>query len=55
MCTTRAYTFDNNTNRTGQTTIAAPPGASCTIAGETTVTRVYDTGYTYDAFGRTTA
>ncbi|MFF7249419.1 DNRLRE domain-containing protein [Embleya sp. NPDC008237] len=62
VCTTRAYTFDNNTNRTGQSSAAAGPGADCTTSGGTTITHSYDSadrltdsGYAYDAFGRSAA
>ncbi|MET9134312.1 DNRLRE domain-containing protein [Streptomyces antibioticus] len=60
-CTRRAYTFDNNTNRTSLATSVSAPAAGCTDAGATTVTGTYDSadrliagGVTYDAFGRTT-
>ncbi|MFE1293841.1 DNRLRE domain-containing protein [Streptomyces sp. NPDC058731] len=62
VCTTRAYTFDKNTNRKTLATSAAAVGADCTTTGATTTSYTYDTadrlvnsGYTYDAFGRTTA
>ncbi|MFJ4679594.1 DNRLRE domain-containing protein [Kitasatospora sp. NPDC088783] len=62
VCTTRGYGFDNNTNRTTLATATAARGADCTTTGATTQTTTYDsadrlvtTGYTYDAFGRTTA
>jgi YD repeat-containing protein len=62
VCTTRTYTFDDRTNRTGLSTAAAENGADCTTSGATTVThsydsadRIVDSGYVYDAFGRTTA
>ncbi|MFD5589649.1 DNRLRE domain-containing protein [Streptomyces sp. NPDC127063] len=61
-CTTRTYTFDKNGNRTSLATATAPVGADCSTAGATTTTYAYDTadrlvnsGYVYDAFGRTTA
>ncbi|MFF3639480.1 DNRLRE domain-containing protein, partial [Streptomyces sp. NPDC002250] len=61
-CTRRAYTFDNHTNRKSLTTNAGTPGADCPTSGGTTTNytydsadRIVDTGYTYDAFGRTTA
>jgi len=61
VCTTRGYSFDNNTNRTALTTATAARGQACTTGG-TTATNTYDSadritnaGYTYDAFGRTTA
>ncbi|MFF9650793.1 RHS repeat-associated core domain-containing protein [Streptomyces sp. NPDC014622] len=63
VCTRRAYTFDKRTNRTRLTESAAPEGADCTSTGAVTTTthaydsgdRLVDAGYTYDAFGRTTA
>ncbi|MER5790382.1 RHS repeat-associated core domain-containing protein [Streptomyces sp. NPDC001980] len=66
-CTARTYAFDKDSNRTGLTTAtgATTTGVStptCPTSGGTTVTHTYDTadrladtGYTYDAFGRTTA
>ncbi|WP_257004384.1 DNRLRE domain-containing protein [Streptomyces sp. SA15] len=61
-CTRRAYTFDNNTNRTGLATSTSAPGAACTDTGATTTSSTYDsadrlsaTGVSYDAFGRTTS
>ncbi|AEY94260.1 YD repeat-containing protein (plasmid) [Streptomyces hygroscopicus subsp. jinggangensis 5008] len=61
-CTRRTYTFDNHTNRKSLTTNAGTPGTDCPTTGGTTTTYTYDsadrlvdTGYTYDAFGRTTA
>jgi YD repeat-containing protein len=60
-CTRRAYTFDNNTNRTALATSTSAPGSACTGTDATTATNTYDsadrliaTGITYDAFGRTT-
>ncbi|MFF3862598.1 DNRLRE domain-containing protein [Streptomyces sp. NPDC002209] len=60
VCTRRTYGFDSRTNRTSKTTAASAPGADCPTGG-TTVNAVYDsadrlvdTGYVYDAFGRTT-
>jgi RHS repeat-associated protein len=60
-CTRRAYTFDNNTNRTGLATSTSTPDTACTDTGATTVSNTYDsadrlvaTGVGYDAFGRTT-
>jgi len=62
VCTTRTYTFDKNTNRAALATATAPRGQDCTTTGGTTTTNTYDSadrlvnsGYTYDAFGRTTA
>ncbi|MFE5797990.1 DNRLRE domain-containing protein, partial [Streptomyces sp. NPDC056503] len=61
ICTTRTYNFDKRTNRTGLTTAAGTAGGACPTAGGTTTTHTYDsadrlvdTGYVYDAFGRTT-
>ncbi|MFB6961689.1 RHS repeat-associated core domain-containing protein [Streptomyces sp. NPDC056309] len=62
VCTTRTYTFDKNTNRKSLATATAGVGLDCTTSGATTTTNPYDSadrlvtsGYTYDAFGRTTA
>ncbi|PZH11382.1 sugar-binding protein [Streptomyces sp. NTH33] len=62
VCTTRTYTFDKNTNRKTLATAVAGVGLDCTTSGATTASNTYDTadrlvnsGYTYDAFGRTTA
>ncbi|MFI8258235.1 DNRLRE domain-containing protein [Streptomyces filamentosus] len=68
-CTTRAYAFDEagrsitgRMNRTSKTVYAAAEDGSCTSANGTVTTSSYDSadrlltaGYTYDAFGRTTA
>jgi RHS repeat-associated protein len=66
-CTTRSYGFAGNAsyNRTALTTDASTtdcPGATSGTTTTTTATHTYDsadritdTGYTYDAFGRTTA
>ncbi|MFF9219062.1 RHS repeat-associated core domain-containing protein [Streptomyces viridosporus] len=61
-CTTRDYAFDKRTNRTSLTTAQGAPGADCPTTGGTTVTsafdsadRIVDSGYEYDAFGRTTS
>ncbi|MFE5674894.1 DNRLRE domain-containing protein [Streptomyces erythrochromogenes] len=61
ICTKRTYTFDNRTNRTSLTSAAGTPGADCPLTGGTTTTHSYDSadrlldsGYTYDAFGRST-
>ncbi|WP_369031370.1 DNRLRE domain-containing protein [Streptomyces adonidis] len=65
-CTTRSYGFAGNTsyNRTSLTTAASTTDCADTTTGTTTTTaathtydsadRITDTGYTYDAFGRTT-
>lgn len=62
VCTRRAYAFDTRTNRKSLTTTTAAPGLDCATTGGTTTNHTYDsadrlvdTGYTYDAFGRTTA
>ncbi|MFD6819903.1 DNRLRE domain-containing protein [Streptomyces sp. NPDC060085] len=62
VCTTRSYTFDRNTNRKTTASATAEVNADCTTTGGTTTTNTYDsadrlvnTGYVYDAFGRTTA
>ncbi|MFF3395950.1 RHS repeat-associated core domain-containing protein [Streptomyces sp. NPDC002669] len=62
VCTRRAYVFDTRTNRKSLTTTTAAPGLDCATTGGTTTSHTYDsvdrlvdTGYTYDAFGRTTA
>ncbi|MGW1695690.1 RHS repeat-associated core domain-containing protein [Streptomyces sp. NPDC002399] len=62
VCTRRAYSFDKRSNRTALTTTAGQPGLACATTGGTTSTHTYDSadrlvdpGYTYDAYGRTTA
>ncbi|MFJ9551432.1 DNRLRE domain-containing protein [Streptomyces erythrochromogenes] len=62
VCVTRSYTFDKNSNRKSLATATAAPGLDCTTAGATTANHTYDTGdrlvdsgYAYDAFGRTSA
>ncbi|MFE5772699.1 RHS repeat-associated core domain-containing protein [Streptomyces sp. NPDC056485] len=62
ICTSRTYGFSNRTNRTSKTVASATPGADCPTTGGTTTTSTYDSadrlvdpGYSYDAFGRTTA
>ncbi|GED87757.1 DNRLRE domain-containing protein [Streptomyces sp. 6-11-2] len=68
-CVTRNYRFDETgrsvagrMNRTSKTVIPAAEDGSCVTTGGTTTASSYDsadrlltTGYTYDAFGRTTA
>ncbi|MFF3072160.1 DNRLRE domain-containing protein [Kitasatospora sp. NPDC057904] len=66
-CTARSYGFDQDTNRTSQNTAVSATTLdgttpSCPTSGGTTLNHTYDsadrladTGYTYDAFGRTTA
>jgi RHS repeat-associated protein len=60
-CTTRAYTFDTNGNRTALTTTSDDCDSSTSDATTATTSYTYDTadrlvnsGYAYDAFGRTT-
>ncbi|MFE9042540.1 DNRLRE domain-containing protein [Streptomyces sp. NPDC007818] len=62
ICTRRSYSFDSRSNRKTLTTATGTPGADCPTTGGTTTTHTYDsgdrlvdTGYVYDAFGRTTA
>ncbi|MCQ1576110.1 DNRLRE domain-containing protein [Streptomyces parvus] len=62
VCTRRAYTFDVRSNRTSLTTASGVPGADCPTTGGSTTRHTYDagdrlvdSGYTYDAFARTTA
>ncbi|MHC3470731.1 DNRLRE domain-containing protein [Streptomyces sp. 7R007] len=61
-CTTRAYTFDANSNRTGLTTTSDDCDSATADTTSTTASYAYDagdrltgSGITYDAFGRTTA
>ncbi|GAQ70172.1 tRNA(Glu)-specific nuclease WapA precursor [Streptomyces turgidiscabies] len=61
VCTRRSYTFGARSTRTGLTTSSAAPGTDCPTSGGTTTTHTYDSadrlvdsGYVYDAFGRTT-
>jgi RHS repeat-associated protein len=63
-CSTENYTYDGDSNRTQQRSVAAIPGGSCDIdpnhgalRGHSydEADRLIDTGYTYDAFGRSTA
>ncbi|MFE7129538.1 DNRLRE domain-containing protein [Streptomyces sp. NPDC057638] len=60
-CTTRTYSFGARTNRTSLNTATGTAGAACPTTGGTTTTHTYDSadrlvdsGYGYDAFGRTT-
>ncbi|MFF3399505.1 DNRLRE domain-containing protein [Streptomyces sp. NPDC002659] len=62
VCTTRSYTFDKNSNRKSLASATAAVNADCTTTGGTTTGYAYDSsdrlvnsGYSYDAFGRTTA
>ncbi|MBE8515982.1 hypothetical protein ILP97_00300 [Amycolatopsis sp. H6(2020)] len=64
ICTTRAYTYDRRTNRTGKTTKTGSSAGECPGEAEpATATeshtygsadRITDAGYGYDAFGRIT-
>ncbi|MGW4466349.1 LamG-like jellyroll fold domain-containing protein [Micromonospora sp. NPDC004704] len=62
-CVTRTYTYDNRTNRTNSSTFDPATDGNCdedaadASANHTydTADRLTDTGYVYDAFGRTTA
>ncbi|MDX2543978.1 DNRLRE domain-containing protein [Streptomyces sp. WI04-05B] len=60
-CTTRAYIFDGNSNRTALTATSDDCDSSTADATTATTTYAYDSanrlvnsGYAYDAFGRTT-
>ncbi|MEU9734450.1 DNRLRE domain-containing protein [Streptomyces sp. NPDC048002] len=60
-CTTRAYTFDANSNREALTTSSDDCDSSTSDATTATTSYTYDSvdrlvnsGYAYDAFGRTT-
>ncbi|WP_079084989.1 DNRLRE domain-containing protein [Streptomyces dysideae] len=62
VCTLRTYTLDSRANRTGTAEASAAPGLACPTSAGTptshsfdTADRTVDSGYTYDAFGRTTA
>ncbi|GAA0432236.1 DNRLRE domain-containing protein [Streptomyces luteireticuli] len=62
ICIRRTYMFDARANRKAFTAAPGDPGAECPTSGGTTTTRSYDSadrlvdsGYAYDAFGRTTA
>ncbi|MEU5046275.1 RHS repeat-associated core domain-containing protein, partial [Streptomyces griseorubiginosus] len=62
VCTLRTYTLDSRSNRTGTAETSAAPGTACPTSAGTVKNRAYDSadrvaesGYTYDAFGRTTA
>nr|WP_254406091.1 DNRLRE domain-containing protein [Streptomyces sp. AC627_RSS907] len=61
VCTRRTYAFDQRSNRKTLATATADSGSACTSTGATTnytydsADRLVNTGYTYDAFGRTTA
>jgi RHS repeat-associated protein len=61
-CTTRAYAFDADSNRTSMTTRAPGVGGACVESGGTPQTysydaadRLTDAGITYDSFGRITS
>ncbi|MES9602428.1 MULTISPECIES: DNRLRE domain-containing protein [Actinomadura] len=60
ICTRRSYGFDDNTNRNLLRTLVSEPGIDCPASGGTSLTSNYDSadrlvnsGYAYDAFGRT--
>jgi RHS repeat-associated protein len=60
-CTTRTYTYENDTNRTGLTTYKPGAKEECTTEGGTTEKHTYDeadrltdAGVAYEAFGNTT-
>ncbi|MFM9615823.1 DNRLRE domain-containing protein [Streptomyces niveiscabiei] len=62
VCTRRTYTFDNRANRKSLTTATGTAGSDCPTSGGMATSHTYDsydrlvdTGYVYDAFGRTTA
>ncbi|MFF8607208.1 DNRLRE domain-containing protein [Streptomyces sp. NPDC015346] len=62
VCTRRSYVFDSSANRKSLTSAVGTPGLACPTSGGTTTSHAYDSadrlvdaGYTYDAFGRTTA
>ncbi|WP_123469570.1 DNRLRE domain-containing protein [Streptomyces sp. CEV 2-1] len=62
VCTRRSYAFDTRSNRKSLTTATGTPGADCPTTGGAAANSTYDSGdrlvnsgYTYDAFGRTTA
>ncbi|QNA75393.1 RHS repeat-associated core domain-containing protein [Streptomyces sp. So13.3] len=62
ICTTRSYTFDKNTNRKSVASATAAVNADCSPTGGTSTPYTYDSadrlvnsGYGYDAFGRTTS
>lgn len=57
-CTTRIYTYDEDTNRTSVTTAPPGTGGECTTAGGTVEShaydqadRLFDVGTSYDPFG----
>ncbi|MFJ6199592.1 LamG-like jellyroll fold domain-containing protein [Micromonospora sp. NPDC092111] len=62
-CVTRTYAYDNRANRTSNSRFAPATDGSCDEGSPTeqlthtydTADRLTDAGYTYDAFGRTTA
>jgi RHS repeat-associated protein len=62
QCETRLYAFDADSNRTAQETYAPASGGACSTSGTPTTKshsydsadRITDSGYQYDAFGRTT-
>lgn len=61
-CSTRTYAFDRSSNRTNRTSVTddCDPATADAVTqaenhGYDTADRLTDTGYVYDAFGRTTA
>jgi RHS repeat-associated protein len=61
-CTTRAYAYDADTNRTAMTTLSPGVGGACATSGGTTQKYAYDgadrlmgEGVAYDNFGRITS
>lgn len=63
LCETRTYGFDVDSNRTSQMSYPAADDGSCSTSTTPTTAshtfdsadRITDSGYSYDAFGRTTA
>ncbi|MFF3158729.1 RHS repeat-associated core domain-containing protein [Streptomyces sp. NPDC057910] len=61
ICTRRDYAFDARANRKSLTSTTAAPGTDCAAGGTSktyaydSADRLVDSGYTYDALGRTTA
>ncbi|MFE3106868.1 DNRLRE domain-containing protein [Kitasatospora indigofera] len=60
-CVTRQYTYDAHSNRTAKSTSQQGAGGTCSTDAPVTENHTYDsadrltdTGFTYDAFGRTT-
>ncbi|MCX4908297.1 RHS repeat-associated core domain-containing protein [Streptomyces sp. NBC_00878] len=61
VCTTRSYTLDKRANRIAQYAASGAANAACPSTGSSTThsydsgDRLVDSGYVYDAFGRTTS